>query len=75
VNDMAGFIAAVDKGFQATAYLRNGIMYPAPFGDLRNVPLRDELQHDKTLMGVAGVWPVRKLVAKAPCELAFDWTR
>lgn len=37
----------VDKikiGFIATAYLRGNILYPAPFGDLRNEPLKPDLQ-------------------------------
>lgn len=31
----------IDKGFVETAYEKNGVLYPALFGDLRNEPLRD----------------------------------
>ena len=34
----------IDQGFMATAYLRYGMWYPAPYGDLRNEPLRPNFQ-------------------------------
>jgi len=37
-------IGEIDQGFVQTAYLRSGVWYPAPFGDLRDVPLDKELQ-------------------------------
>jgi hypothetical protein len=47
ITDMSGvkrLIEEIDQGFVRTAYLRGGIWYPAPFGDLRDVPLDKELQ-------------------------------
>jgi hypothetical protein len=37
-------INSVDQGFVYSSYYRNGVLYPAPFGDLRNVPLDINLQ-------------------------------
>lgn len=34
----------IKQGFIITSYRRNGILYPAPFGDLRDEPLSPELQ-------------------------------
>jgi len=36
-------ISSVDSCFAATTYVRNGSLYPAPFGDLRDEPLVDSL--------------------------------
>jgi hypothetical protein len=44
LTDVQSLISDVDFGFQSTAYLRNGIFYPAPFGDLRDQPLHESLQ-------------------------------
>lgn len=37
----------IDANFALTSYMRDGKKYPAPFGDLRDVPLRHELQGDE----------------------------
>jgi len=37
-------IEKTEQGFIATAYLRDGVWYPAPFGDLRDAPLNPDLQ-------------------------------
>lgn len=39
------FISVIDQGFADTAYYRNGILYPAPIGDLRDIPLEKHLQN------------------------------
>jgi len=38
------FISEIDQGFADTAYYRKDILYPAPFGDLRDTPLEQHLQ-------------------------------
>jgi len=39
------FIKNMDKKFQETSYMwKDGKLYPAPFGDIRRIPLEDELQ-------------------------------
>lgn len=44
-NKYGDFITQMDIKFQETSYLRkNGKLYPAPFGDLRHVPLEASLQ-------------------------------
>jgi hypothetical protein len=40
-KQVRALINAVDSCFTMTAYSRNGILYPAPFGDLRDKPLAD----------------------------------
>jgi hypothetical protein len=50
-TDMTGIkriIEEIDLGFVETAYLRAGVWYPAPFGDLRDVPLDPPLQINHT---------------------------
>lgn len=45
--DMSGIkdiIEKTEQGFIATAYVRDGVFYPAPFGDLRDTPLNQDLQ-------------------------------
>ena len=44
--EMQTFINEIDSNFIKTAYLRDGKLYPAPFGDLRDVPLEDSLQNN-----------------------------
>jgi len=39
------FIEDIDSSFAKTAYRRGDKLYPAPYGDLRDVPLEDSLQH------------------------------
>ncbi len=38
-------IYVVDKYFQKTSYIKNGYLYPAPFGDVRDEPLEQSLQN------------------------------
>jgi len=37
-------IEKINSGFQVSAYTRDKKLYPAPFGDLRDTPLEDDLQ-------------------------------
>jgi hypothetical protein len=37
-------LVCIDNGFVNTAYQRDGVWYPAPFGDLSDEPLRKDLQ-------------------------------
>jgi len=53
-------IDEIDKNFQKTAYLRNGIMYPAPFGDLWDSPLEDKLQDPLMIVADIEITPVAK---------------
>lgn len=41
---LSNILKQIDQGFLATSYSREGIYYPAPFGDLRDEPLRPDLQ-------------------------------
>jgi len=43
-TEIRKIIDEINQGFVATSYLRNGILYPAPFGDLRDIPLNADLQ-------------------------------
>jgi hypothetical protein len=42
-NNIQYIIDAINKGFIKTAYIRNGLLYPAPFGDLYDEPLNVKL--------------------------------
>jgi hypothetical protein len=44
MGDVQQLVDKIKHGFLATAYLRNGLWYPAPFGDLRDIPLNTDLQ-------------------------------
>lgn len=44
-----GIINTVDSAFVRTAYLRGSVWYPAPYGDLRDVPLNPALQVPHTM--------------------------
>lgn len=50
----------VDRGFQATSYLRGSVMYPAPFGDLRDEPLEAALQYTALMADNVDILPVSK---------------
>ncbi len=39
-------IRLIEEGFLQTSYKRNGIWYPAPFGDLRDTPLSNQKDHN-----------------------------
>jgi hypothetical protein len=43
-DELRKFIEEIDATFVKTAYRRGDKLYPAPFGDLRDVPLEDGLQ-------------------------------
>ncbi|MFW6273020.1 MAG: hypothetical protein ACOC2U_04510 [bacterium] len=45
VEYIKSLIENVDENFQKSAYIRDGVLYPAPYGDLRNEPLEDTLQN------------------------------
>ena len=57
LTTIKSIIAKIKQGFITTAYLRNGVWYPAPFGDLWNEPLADDLQinHDLKTVRVTNV--------------------
>ena len=55
------FTQRIDEGFQATAYLRGDVLYPAPFGDLRDEPLEDCLQDRSKVQSSVNIFPVTKL--------------
>lgn len=42
--EIQNIIQKIRLGFVVTSYTRNNILYPAPFGDLRNEPLPADLQ-------------------------------
>ena len=45
--DMSGIkdiIEKTEQGFIVTSYLRDGLLYPVPLGDLRDIPLKTYLQ-------------------------------
>lgn len=44
ITGIKGIIEKINQGFIATSYSRDGVWYPAPFGDLRNQPLNPYLQ-------------------------------
>jgi hypothetical protein len=50
-------VEKIKQGFLLTSYPRNGVWYPAPFGDLRNIPLNPDLQieHPVTSRTVSNV--------------------
>lgn len=42
--DLIDLIENINRGFVLTSYKKGDLFYPAPFGDLRNEPLSDDLQ-------------------------------
>jgi len=60
VSIISEFISLIDKGFQATAYMCNYFMWPAPFGDLRCESLEMSLQDTTKMFSVITVLPVSK---------------
>lgn len=63
-------IDMIDLGFQKTSYIRGNILYPAPFGDLRDIPLEEHLQSYINYNGVINyyrmkvVTPVLRIIDK-----------
>jgi len=45
VTNLPAIISEIDANFAKTAYLRGSVWYPAPFGDLRDVPLDPDFQN------------------------------
>jgi hypothetical protein len=49
----------MDKKFQETSYLwKDGKLYPAPFGDIRHVPLEDEFQLGLSIQSDRYLYPL-----------------
>lgn len=44
--DIAEFINKIDKNFIITSYKRDSLWYPIPFGDLRDIPLAQQQDHE-----------------------------
>ena len=75
------FIQDQDKKFQKTAYLgADGKLYPAPFGDLRHVPLEMSLQATPPISENTEIYPIIVKVIKPDtleylvqkCPLGFN---
>lgn len=54
-------IKKIDLSFWQTSYNRQGVLYPAPFGNLKNEPLEENLQSLGTVPMVATVSKIIKL--------------
>ncbi len=53
------FIRQMDKKFQETSYLwQDGKLYPAPFGDIRHIPLEDSLQGSAPISKNREIYPL-----------------
>lgn len=52
-------INTIDDNFVESSYLRDGKIYPAPFGDLRDIPLREELQNNHTTTHFRGTFLIK----------------
>ena len=58
--DIQSFIFSMDISFLRTAYKFEGVLYPAPFGDLRHIPLEQHLQDDTKLINTIFYKPILK---------------
>lgn len=59
INNM---IDSTDRAFLKSAYLgKNDLLYPAPFGDLRDIPLEDHLQNKCTTDYFRGKFLTRRV--------------
>jgi len=72
-TNISSFIDCVDSGFVKTAYIRDGKLYPAPFGDLRNVSLETNLQTGRVVYNIT-LGPITKegedyFIKKSPLGL------
>ena len=47
LEDLKATISEINNNFRRTSYERNGVSYPAPFGDVWDCPLEDALQQPK----------------------------
>jgi len=57
---LQSMVRKVESGFTVTSYFRKGTYYPAPFGDLRDVPLIPEHQPQEVFDTVVGNLTRRK---------------
>lgn len=57
ITDIKSTIDKINQGFIVTSYPRNGVLYPAPFGDLRDIPLKPDLQipHEMKTLAISNV--------------------
>jgi hypothetical protein len=57
LSTITDIIEKINQGFIVTSYPRNGIWYPAPFGDLRDIPLKPDLQipHEMKTVAISNV--------------------
>jgi hypothetical protein len=46
-STLISVVSEIDQNFYRTAYLRGSVLYPAPFGDLRDVPLEPAYQQPR----------------------------
>lgn len=60
IGEIKQSIECIDLNFVNTAYIRDGKLYPSPFGDLRDVPLEKEFQDSKPKQE-ASAGPVTKI--------------
>ena len=56
-HKLSSFIFYIDLGFSISAYRKNGEIYPAPFGDLRNVKLENQKDLTKNCITIG---PIKK---------------
>jgi hypothetical protein len=60
-SDLIESINAMDRSFCLTAYVgKDGLLYPAPFSDLRDQPLESYLQNSKDVIDNIDIEPVSK---------------
>jgi hypothetical protein len=57
LSEIIEIIEKTNEGFIVTSYSRNGVLYSAPFGDLRDEPLSPDLQipHDMKTIAISNV--------------------
>jgi hypothetical protein len=63
LEDLKATVSEINNNFRRTSYKRNGVSYPAPFGDVWDCPLEDDLQQPKdneNCFNVPG-YPVRRV--------------
>lgn len=58
-KNFGSFIKAMDEKFQKTAYMGiDGKLYPAPYGDLKHVPLENHLQSANPVSSEIKIYPL-----------------
>ena len=60
LDDIRTFITDMDIGFLRTAYKFENLLYPAPFGDLRHIPLEQHLQDQSKPLNTILYKPILK---------------